>query len=198
MPNQQFNISRLSPLFEYIKKQREIEKNRRLFEIAFTFILISFFLFFAVRPTILTISALVGDIKSKQILSTKMSAKIDQVITAQDNFSAIQEKYYLVEDALPSAPNYAEAVNQIDGLTSQNSIFLDKIAFTQSEKQFFSTKISTSSTFTSSLNLVSSLLNNRRLIDISEVTFTQNKDTQSLQKISIDIPLTIYFSNKTK
>lgn len=194
MPNLQFNVSRFTPLFEYLKKQKEIEKSRRLFEISITFLLISFFLFFAIRPTVLTISALVGEIKSKEILSTKMTAKINQVITAQDNFSAIQEKYFLVEDALPSTQNYADAMIQIDTLSSQNDIILDKLSFVQSDKQYFSTQISTSSTFASGLKLLESLFNNRRLLNISQVSFVQNKDTQPFQKINLNLPIDIYYS----
>ena len=62
--NLQLN-SRLTPLFDYIKKRQENRKLRKTFELAATFILISFFLFFAIKPTALTISALIGDIKSK-------------------------------------------------------------------------------------------------------------------------------------
>lgn len=195
MPNLQFNISRLSPLFEYLKKQQEIEKNRRVFEIAITFILISFFLYFAVRPTVFTISSLVGDIKSKEILSAKMTTKIDQVITAQENFSAIQEKYYLVEEAMPSTPNYVGAKEKVDTISSQNDILQNKILFVQSDKNYFSTQISTSSSFTGSLNFLTSLLQIRRLIDIPQINFDQTKDTQSIGKIKISIPIDIYYWN---
>lgn len=193
MPNLQFNISSLSPLFEYLKKQRETEKNRRVFEIAITFILISFFLYFAIRPTVLTISTLIGDIKSKEILSKKMTTKIDQVITAQENFSAIQEKYYLVEEAMPSTPNYVGAKQQVDNISSQNDILQDKILFAQSDKNYFSTQISTSSSFTGSLNFLTTLLHVRRLIDIPQINFDQTKDTQSMGKVKITLPIDIYY-----
>lgn len=123
-----------------------------------------------------------------------MTAKINQVITAQDNFSAIQEKYFLVEDALPSTQNYADAMIQIDTLSSQNDIILDKLSFVQSDKQYFSTQISTSSTFASGLKLLESLFNNRRLLNISQVSFVQNKDTQPFQKINLNLPIDIYYS----
>jgi len=193
VPNLQFNISRLSPLFEYLKKQQEIEKNRRIFEIGITFVLISFFLYFAVRPTVLTISTLIGDIKSKEILSKKMTAKIDQVITAQENFSAIQEKYYLVEEAMPSTPNYVGAMEKVDSISSQNDILQNKILFTQSDKNYFSTQISTSSSFTGGLNFLTSLLQIRRLVDIPQINFDQTKDTQSVGKIKISVPINLYF-----
>ncbi len=193
MINLQPSISKLSPLFEFIKKQREIEKSRHLFELIVTFSLITFFLFFAIRPTLFTISTLVGDIKFKEILSTKLTTKIDQIIMAQDNFATIQEKYYLVDDALPSTQNFLQAKNQVDQVSSQNNLILDKISFAQSDKNYFSTQISTSASFTSSLGLITTLLNSRRVIDIPSLTFSQDKDSQSNNQINLILPIDIFF-----
>lgn len=197
MPNLQFNISQLSPLFEYIEKQRQVTKNRKIFELSITFSLISFFLFFAVQPTLFTISALIGDIRSKEILSTKAKVKIDQIITAQDNFASIQEKYFLVEEALPSRQNYIGAMDLVDSTSSQNGIALDKINFTQSAKNYFSTQISTSSSFASTISLIENLTHARRLLDISQITFSQDKETQSQGKINFVLPINIFFENKS-
>lgn len=197
MPNLQFNISQLSPLFEYIDKQRQVAKNRKIFELSITFSLISFFLFFAVQPTLFTISALIGDIRSKEILSTKAKAKIDQIITAQDNFASIQEKYFLVEDAFPSRQNYVGAMDLVDSASSQNNIILDKINFTQSAKNYFSTQISTSSSFTSTIGLIENLSHIRRLLDIPQISFSQDKETQSQGKINFVLPINIFFENNS-
>lgn len=191
----QFNVSRITPLFEYIKKQREIEKNRQIFELFTTFVLISFFLVVAIQPTIFTISNLVGDIKSKELLTTNIKNKIDQIINAQDKFASIQEKYYLIEDALPSSQNFADAFSQIDSLSSRNNIVLEKVNFIQSDKNYFSTQISTSSSFSSSLDLVSSLLQNRRIFDISQISLFQDKNSQSMNRINFSLPIDIFFWN---
>lgn len=196
MPNLQINVSKLTPLFVYLKKQQEIEKNRRIIEMALTFALISFFLFFAIRPTVLTISALIGDIKSKELLSSKMKRKIDQIITAQDNFAMVQEKYYLVEDALPSSPNFVDAFNQIDSNLQTNGINLDKISFAQSDKNLFSTQVSTNSSFSSSVNIISSLLNLRRLVNISQITYSQNKESQAKGEVNFALPIDVLFWQK--
>lgn len=193
MTNPQFNTSRLSPIIEYIKKQKDIEKNSHMIEIGVTFFIISFFLFFAIKPTVLTISSLVGDISSKNILTQKMKTKIDQVITAQDNFSQIQEKYFLVEEALPSSQNYVETINQILSISSPNNIFFDKIVFAQSDKNYFSTQISTSSSFSSGINFLASIFQSRRLINTSQISFTQTQETQESGKIMFSFPLDIYY-----
>lgn len=195
MQNVQSSTSRFSPLFEYINKQKEVEKNRKVFELTITFALVSFFLFFAIRPTLLTISALVGDIKAKELLSSKMKAKINQIIVAQDNFATVQEKYFLVEEALPSSPNFAGAYTEIDSNSGKNNINLDKLSFVESSNGYFSTQISTSSSFSSSLSLIDSLLSGRRLVDIPQISFSQDKQSQSQSQVSFILPVNIFFGD---
>jgi len=173
VPNLQSNISKLTPLFDFLKKQREIEKNRKVFELSITFAIISIFLFFAIRPTFLTISTLVGDIKSKELLTSKMKIKIDQIITAQDNFSQVQEKYSV-----------------------KNNVNYDKLTFTQSDKDYYSTKISTRTSFSSGVNLLSSLFNLRRIINIPQIVLSKDKDTMIQSQINFSVPIDIYYWKK--
>jgi hypothetical protein len=194
--NLQSNISKLTPLFDFLKKQREIEKNRKIFELSITFAIISIFLFFAIRPTFLTISTLLGDIKSKELLTVKMRTKIDQIITAQDNFSQVQEKYYLVQEALPETQNFVSAFNQIDSNSVKSDINFDKLTFSQSEKDYFSTKISTRASYSSSIALLTSLFNIRRIINIPQVVFSKDKDSQLQNQINFSIPIDIFYWKK--
>ena len=196
MSNLQSNISKLTPLFDFLKKQREIEKNRKIFELSITFAIISVFLFFAIRPTFLTISTLLGDIKSKELLTVKMRTKIDQIITAQDNFSQVQEKYYLVQEALPETQNFVSAFNQIDSNSVKSDINFDKLTFSQSEKDYFSTKISTRASYSSSIALLTSLFNIRRIINIPQVVFSKDKDSQLQNQINFSIPIDIFYWKK--
>ncbi len=196
MSNLQSNISKLTPLFDFLKKQREIEKNRKIFELSITFAIISIFLFFAIRPTFLTISTLLGDIKSKELLTVKMRTKIDQIITAQDNFSQVQEKYYLVQEALPETQNFVSAFNQIDSNSVKSDINFDKLTFSQSEKDYFSTKISTRASYSSSIALLTSLFNIRRIINIPQVVFSKDKDSQLQNQINFSIPIDIFYWKK--
>ena len=88
-------------------------------------------------------------------------------------------------------------MNLVDSATSQNNITLDKINFTQSKKNYFSTQISTSSSFMSTINLIDNLSHARRLLDISQITFSQDKENQSQGKISFVLPINIFFENNS-
>jgi len=185
-------FSKISPLLSYLSKQRENKKFVRSIEISGTFILISFFTFFAIRPTLLTISKLVGDIKAKELLVKQLKSKINDVIVSQDLFSQVQEKYALVESSLPTSPRFYQAASQIVGLTEKNQIYLDKLNYSITDSNYYSTSISTSSSYLSATSLLSELLQNRRLFQIDQISFSLEKDTAN-KMINISLPLKIYY-----
>lgn len=184
--------SKMSPLFAYLQKKRENQKLVRLVEIGSTFFLISFFILFAIKPTFLTISALIGDIKAKEILSKELKSKINDIIVAQDLFSQVQERYSLVESSLPLNLRLYQANAQILGSTTKYQLTPDKINYSFAKDQnYYSVNINTNSNFASALSMVSDLLKNRRLIDIDKLTFAINEDEEG--KINLTMPLRIYY-----
>lgn len=195
LSNLQLN-SRLTPLFTFVKKQQEDRKFRKTLELSATFILISFFLFFAIKPTALTISTLVGDIKSKELLSREMRNKITDVISAQDLFSQVQEKYALIDSCLPDLARFSQATNQVDGLLTQNQLETNKLDFSISNAEFFTTTVSTASSFTSGINLITSFLQNRRLMKIPLIKFSTDLESLSSRQVTISFPVDIYYWKK--
>lgn len=184
--------SRGKALFDYLQKQRENKKITKFLEIGFTFLLISFFTLFAIKPTVLTISTLLGDIKSKELLNKQLKTKINDIIMAQDLFSQVQERYLLVESSLPNNPHFYQATSQILTSSQNNQIYLDKISYLVQDQNYFSTTISTTSSFLSVVSLLSDIQQNRRLIDINNLTLSLGKNPQN-QKININLPLKIYY-----
>lgn len=110
-----YKTSRTSKLFEFIRQQQENKKSTQITEIAATFILVSFFLFFAIRPAIVTLITLVTEVKSKQVLAVQLKNRINSTLEAQDKFSEFQKNYLILEQALPSKPNYTHAGAQLVG-----------------------------------------------------------------------------------
>jgi Tfp pilus assembly protein PilO len=171
-------VSQLKPLFAYLKKQQENQRFMRSVEITATFILISFFMFFAIRPTVLTISSLLGDIQSKQLLKTQLKTKINNVVAAQETFSQVQEKYQIIDDSLPDRPQFFEAANQIQKTGNNSGLSINSLDynFPPNEKQsldsnvkLYTISLNIDGQFSSAVKLVSDLLKNRRLINISSI-----------------------------
>lgn len=192
--NPQKITSQINPLFTYLQKQRENQRVARLIELSSTLFLISFFILFAIKPTILTISKLVGDIKSKELMTKELKGKIDDVIAAQDLFSQVQEKYQLIESSLPTSPGFYQANFQIISLSQAKQIPLEKINYLVKESDtFYTTSVSTASSYSTALSFLSDLLRNRRLIGLDNFTFSVDKEETQNQKINFNFPLKIYY-----
>ncbi len=180
-------ISRIKPIYDYLKAQQENEKALKTMEIGATFVLITFFVIFAIRPTVLTISSLVGEIKSKQLLKTKLNQKINDVIVAQDLFSQVEGRYDVVNSSLPDHPSFYDSYNQIrysiDSNISIKSLSFEVNSVKQSSApttnlKTYSTSVNAIGPFTNSISLMEKLLNNQRLINVSSISF-RNVDTNT-------------------
>jgi hypothetical protein len=184
--------SQIQPLFLYLQKQRENQKFIHSLEVGATFLLISFFAIFAIKPTLITISALVGEVKSKELLQKDLKGKINDVITAEDLFSQVQEKYSLVDSSLPNNPRFFQAATQINSMANNYQIFFDQLNFAVGDSNSFSVSISTSSAFPTVLALISDISQNRRLIELNNISLSLGKNPLD-QKINFSLPLNIYY-----
>ncbi|MFA6518961.1 MAG: hypothetical protein WCV93_04940 [Candidatus Shapirobacteria bacterium] len=122
-------------LLSYLDKKREDRYFYRLIEITITVVVIAFFLIFAVRPSVLTISSLVGEINTKQKISSEMRKKINDVVLAQEVYAQIQEKYQLIDSALPSSPQYGQLTQQIVAAGDYSQSPVNSLNFNLSAKR---------------------------------------------------------------
>lgn len=173
-------VSKVRPLLDYLDKQRDNRKFVKSVEVSATFFLITFFLYFAIRPTFSAISTLNGQIESKKILQAELKNKINNVIQAQDLFSQVQEKYSIVNSSLPDHPSYLNASNQIQQAGSNGSLVVDNLNFDfnnlkeaqiDPNVKYYKVSLGFNGPYVSSLAFVSDLLQNRRLINISSLRF---------------------------
>jgi len=179
--------STTKPLFEYLKKQKENQKFIRTVEIASTFSLITFFLIFAIRPTFLTISSLLGEIKAKETSSKLMKSKINNLIQAQDNFAQVQERYQVINSSLPDRNSFSTLYDQLQSSARQSAFSLETLSFSLNKNtaipsfeaaKNYQVSLTSPAPFTSFVNFVDVISQNRRLIDISNLTFS-SKDVSS-------------------
>ena len=196
--------SQLRPMYDYIKKQAENEKFLKNLEIGGTFTLVAIFLFFAIMPTITTISSLVGDIKSKETFIKKVDLKVANVIKAQESYAQIQEKYSLVEDAFPSLAQYYNGVSNLATIFRDSSLDINQITLNldkdkNKEPQFFDSyqvNINGEGRYSSVIGMVKKILNNRRLIDGASIQLNQvkldNNQTAS-ENIKVNLSSDLYF-----
>lgn len=177
-----FSSLKTEKLLNYVSKQQENKRSRRLSEAAFTVVVIALFVLFALKPTLGTISDLMGKIKSKKILVAEMDKKIKNILQAQDNFAKIQNDYPLIQACVPSRPSYYNAALQIQKAGEKNNINFDKLGFNLSETKDqkiidnrFSITISNQNEFMNLLETLNLLGKSRRPLTIDSFSFALSK-----------------------
>lgn len=195
-------ISKTKPLVEYLKKQQENRKFIETVELGATIFLVAFFLLFAIKPTVLVISSLIGEINSKKILTAGMKNKISNVIQAQDSFSQVQQRYLIIDSSLPKLERYSYSANQIIAAARASGIDLTNLNFdvandsnlSQTVKpsnknlKSYAVSVSSNSDFASLITYVDRLLNNRRHFEIPTITISavQKDNNQPAFKILVN------------
>lgn len=198
------NWFQLRAMYEYIRKQAEKQKFFKYIEIGDTFALVAVFLFFAIMPTITTISSLLGEIKSKETLIKKADSKIKNIIKAQETFAQVQEKYSLVEESFPSQPKYYIGTANLGTIFRDSTLDINQIniSLNNSDKKndsFFNSyeiNINGEGQYPVVMEMIKKILNNRRLINISGIQINQIKSEDNIgdpQKIKVNISNDLYF-----
>jgi hypothetical protein len=164
-------------LLQFLNRQQSNRQFNRLLEVSFTLTIITLFIIFAVRPSVVTIASLFGEVKAKQEFSSLMKTQINKVVEAQDIFAQIQSRSQSLEKALGFNPNYVYSKNQILWLASTSQINIESINYVPPLKtknnnpstplKSIGAKFSFKGTYESALNFLSQLT---RLKKVNQIT----------------------------
>jgi len=107
------------------------KKARVYTEIVFSLITISFFLFFAIKPTLTTIASLMKNIKDQESVTEQLQSKIRALSTAQAEYNLIKDDLPLVDESLPQETQVSLLVKQLEALARQTGVEVEAIKFEQ-------------------------------------------------------------------
>lgn len=116
-----------------IDKYRSDKQFLRYFELGITLLVIAFFVFMAIKPAVVTISGLVGEIKQKKILATKMEEKINTIIAAQEEYAVVQAQAILIDEFLPPDVDLSFGISQVAGAVKDSQLAISGISLDQVE-----------------------------------------------------------------
>lgn len=77
---------------------------------------------FALRPTLVTISSLVREIQDEKATIQALDNKVVALKQAQQVLERLENRLYLLENAIPSSPSLEEFVKQIEIIAAKNKI----------------------------------------------------------------------------
>lgn len=180
------------------------EKSRKWASTIATLFLTTFFIAFAIRPTVITIAELLAEIRAREELNQKLQEKIEQIMVAQKLYNQIYPRLYLLDQALPTNPKFAyfsqtlesnriEANLNLETL-NYSSIVLTEMADTKTEEknQEFVFTTGLSGRYHDLKSFLENLFNQRRIIYINNLKIDQKQNNQQGEQAQADIlPLTI-------
>lgn len=210
LPNN-YNL-KTQELTKFVKKQSENQRFMKTLETSATFFLITIFGLFAIRPTFVTISALIGEIKAKEILASQMRDRIKSVVKAQENYALVQEKYSIIESSLPDGYRFYNSSSQFQAAFQNNQMKPRQISYgfqSVANKQpntnldNYTLRTGTSSDFSQILNFIGKILNIKRLIDINQISFSLDNSSGSENpggevpsgEVNFDLNADVYYWN---
>lgn len=117
---------------EYSRYQKYFLALRRLYDerpdvraylgILLSLVAVSFFIVFALQPTLTTIASLFSQIKTQQEVLAKLEEKSASLEQAQNTYLAMQDRLLEVRMAIPQSPQPALFLRQLEVLAVRNNV----------------------------------------------------------------------------
>jgi Tfp pilus assembly protein PilO len=101
----------------YEKKQARVYSS-----IVASILAVTFFIFFAIRPTFVTIAKLLKEIEDKRIVAEKLEDKIQALNLAQAEYQRLEKQLFLINEALPEKSNPSLLIKQIETTVRKNQV----------------------------------------------------------------------------
>lgn len=171
--------------FVNLKKVTERSDVRSFTNLTLTFFLISIMGFLAIKPTLVIIANLAKEIKEKEEINQKLKSKIVSLVKAQEEYSLNQDRFFLLDQALPNTPDFPTLVSTLEKQANEagvifNSFSIDKILLVE-KKETKETKEDKISSFEFNLSLSGEYDNLKEfLIRLEELRRIVNFSTVSL------------------
>lgn len=162
---------------------------RGYFEIVATLLLISFFLLFAIRPTLNTVFGLQRKIADLIDVNNRLDSKIQSLITAQSNYAKFEPQLFMLDRALPSRPEVDTMVIDIENIvagsgTKLNSLtvartgltpdaWTSNLGFETGKRVPLAVSLNVAGDFVSGQNLLKTLIKAPRIITVNGITFAK-------------------------
>lgn len=162
---------------------------------------VAFFGSFAIRPTLVTISGLLKEIKDKKEVVAKMDQKIDSLNRAQMNYTQVRDQLSLVEESLPLDPNLPLLLKQFESLARLSSVTLESVRFEETnlqgekekkESQAVGFSLTLVSNYENLKNFLNSLDTLRRIVSVESFGFTSQKEGE-VQQLTLTIKANAHY-----
>lgn len=180
--------------------------NKRVKDYSFAisfFLIFSFFVFFAIRPSLSTIFSLRKELADLRKIDSNYEKGIITVITVQSDIEKYRGDFYLLDEAVPSQLAATKVVEDLRRSASETGMIIKKINFSElplKEKQkkkelkSYIVVIDTDDNFVNVKKFIEDILIQRRLKTIKSLTIGRDvKESSASGVLKIKIELDSYY-----
>jgi len=208
--NYKTEIHRYKRYYQSIEKIASKPFTRAYTTAIFSFLAVSLFGWYAIRPTIQTILYLQKEIEDNRLVNAQMEEKIGKLIEAHATYQGIEPDLPYISQALPLSSEVLTALGQvrnialirgasISAITSTSAPLLSKEQITPNKsaapKGILNRKVKSTQlsvvivgTYDMLQGIIEDILSMRRIITIDALSFTPNRETEQ-QLMFGSIPL---------
>lgn len=111
------------------------EDIRAYLELLLTLAAVSFFAWFAIRPTIATIATLVRQVTAQKEIVEKLDRKLGALSLAQQQRQGFEKNFILADQAVPLGAKPELLSRQLEALAAKNNITLALVSIDQGETE---------------------------------------------------------------
>ena len=166
-------------------------------ELLATLIVVIVLAFFAIRPTLLTMSQLLKDIDDRKKTGDSLSKKIATLSTLSAEYPTMRREVSLLDVAIPNTPNFDGFMRRLEKIAANNNLIIESIQATQLPKETatntgantafqitsFSISINFKGEYAKVRNTLNDLMTMDRYATLNSLTFNAKRD--ELEKTNV-------------
>lgn len=167
-----------------------------------TLLTVSFFGFFAIRPTVTNISKLIKEIKDLRQVNQTLEKKITNLNQAQKTYAEITDNLRYLDWTLPKKADFNRFGSEINFLVFNNKLIAPNASFgefelisNKNEKEVLNFKLTVAGSFIDIKNFLRDLENLDRIVKIDSVLFSTKTEITEAQVEAIINGETFWISN---
>ncbi len=173
------------------------EKTRTYTTIVLSLLTVTFFIFFAIRPTLKTIAQLIRQTKDQKTVAAELEKKINNLSEAQRNYLTVEPNLLLIEEALPQKAEVSLLSKEIETLARRSGIVIVNLRFSEvnlvgeqknnkGEKQKVKFSFNALGSYPNLKSFLSDVMNLRRIVLVEAFSFQTGKSDSNILSLNLN------------
>jgi len=173
------------------------EKNQHYAELVLTFLTLSFLGFFAISPTLSTITELNRKLDDSTLAHDKLTEKISNLSSLQQQYTQISPNLSRIDETLPNQPEVVPLLGQLVRIGEDNAITISSLGVNnvpisddvekKDEDEYFTFLLIGSGTYDDISTFLSTLASFNRVLSFNTVSIDRGEDEgNTLRTVTVE------------